>query len=374
MSVEFADSARGTVGLEWEVALVDLTTRELTPRGHELLALLSDDTRVSGEYLACMVELVSGVHSTIGDAVADLAEQLAEVQDAAASLGLGVLAAGTHPFSRGIDQEVVETPTYAVVKERNAWWGRRMIACGTHVHVGVDRRELAMPVTNGLARFYPHLSALSASSPFFEGEDTGFASQRTMLFQQLATNGLPYPFATWAEFEAYVAQLISVGMIKKPTEIRWDVRPAPRFGTVEARIADASPTLAELGCIAAWTQCLAVYGMQTADRGRAGASLPRWIVQENKWRAARYGLDADIILLTAGEKDVPLRTSLERWYERLTPVADDLGCRHELDLTPRILARGNSAERQRRVAASSDGDLVAVVDALLTETRTGRFQ
>ena len=373
MTVEFAHSERGSVGLEWEVALVDLDTRELSPQGPAVLELLGAGSRVTGEYLACMVEMVTGVHTCVPDAVAELQTQLDAVSQAAASLGLGVLASGSHPFSRGRDQPIVRTPHYDVVKERNAWWGRRMNICGTHVHVGVDSPELAMPVTTGLTRFYPHLLALSASSPFYEGEDTGFASQRTMLFQQLATNGLPFPFTAWEEFEAYFDELVEVGMVTKPKEIRWDVRPSPRFGTVENRIADASPTLAELGCVAAWTQCLAVFVMRHCDEGLVFATLPPWMNRENKWRAARYGLDAVIISTELDHRRTPLRDSIDVWYRRLAPVADDLGCRAELDFTYQVVGEhGPSCVRQRRVASDSGGDLIAVVDSLMAETQTGR--
>ncbi len=372
--VPFGGSERGTLGLEWELALVDLETRELSGRAHEVLDAVgaTDDGPIRGEYLATMVELVSGVHPRVGDAVAELSGHLDVVQDAAASLGLGVLAAGTHPFSVASEQQVVDKPHYEVVKQRNGWWGRRMIVSGTHIHVGVPRHDWAMPLVGAMARLYPLVLAASASSPFFEGEDTGFASQRTMLFQQLATNGLPWDLGTWAEFEAYADELVEVGMITVPTEIRWDIRPAPKFGTVENRVPDASPTLGELGCVAAWTQCIAEYTFRELDAGRHVAPLPQWLLRENKFRTARYGLDATVITPEPGRRQQPLRDVFGVWLGRLGGIAAELGCADELALAGVLLDEGASYERQRAVAAAHDGDLVAVVDALLEETRTGR--
>lgn len=376
MNVEFGAAGRGTVGLEWEMFLVDLETRELSPRAPEVLEALGagKDTPVRGEYLSCMVELVTSVHTSIPDAVAELRGLLAGVQAEAGSRGLGVLASGSHPFSRAADQPVVDTPHYDVVRRRNAWWGRRMIVSGVHVHVAVGDADLAMPVTQGLARFYPYFLALSASSPFWEGEDTGFASQRTMMFQQLATNGLPADLHTWAEFESYAEELHSARMISKPTEIRWDVRPAPRFGTVENRIPDSSPTLTELGCVAAWTQVVAEYIMRETAAGRSLQWLSPWLVAENKWRAARYGLEAEVITPDPTARHLPLREGIHRLLDRLAPTASDLGCLTEFIHAEEILAHGASYERQRRVAAESGGDLVAVVDALLAENKEGTPQ
>lgn len=370
--IAFAPSARGTIGLEWEVALVDLGTRALSPRAGEVLALVGGGGKtdpIRGEYLASMVELVTGVHATVDRAVGDMRNLLAQVEDAAASLGLGVLAAGTHPFSRSDAVPVVDDPRYRVVAERNAWWGRRMAICGTHVHVGVPDRDLALPVVHGLARFHPYLLALSASSPFYEGEDTGFASQRTMLFQQLPTNGLPEALSTWAEFEAYADEIAGLGMISVPSEIRWDVRPAPRFGTVENRACDSVPTLEELGCLAAWSQCLTELILRDEETRRELGTLPPWLVRENKWRAARYGLEAEVITPVPGARLVPARVGVRHWVDRLRTVADELGCTGYLLVAERILQQGASHERQRRVAAGAAGDLAAVVDALLDETR-----
>ena len=276
---------------------------------------------------------------------------------------LGIIGSGTHPFSRSAAQERFRGARYDIVAERTGYWGRQMAICGTHVHIGVDNREKALPLTYGLARFYPYLLAIACASPFWEGEDSGFASQRTMLFQQLPTNGLPYQMDTWAEFEAYADDLLECGMINVAAEIRWDVRPSPKFGTVENRTADSVPTLAELGCLAALTQCFAEHVSRTYEADQTFETLPPWLVRENKWRAARYGFDAEVITPNPARRQVPLREGLADWLERLAPIARDLGCEKELAFAGDLASGGASYERQRAA-----GTPEAALRLLLAET------
>lgn len=365
MLIEFAPSAQSSVGIEWELALVDLDTGELAPKAEPILAACEagPDTPIRKEYLTNMVELVSGVHSTVTDAIADISSSFETLSAALRPLNLAVIGSGTHPFSRSADQQRFHGPRYDLVAERTGYWGRQMAICGTHVHIGVDHREKALPLTCGLARFYPYLLAVSCSSPYWEGEDTSFASQRTMLFQQLPTNGLPYPMRDWAEFEAYAEELLDCGMINEAAEIRWDVRPSPRFGTVENRTADSVPTFAELGCVAALTQCFAEYISRGYERDQTVEHLPPWLVRENKWRAARYGMDAEVILPAGGSREVPLREGLVRWVDRLSAIARDLGCETELAFAAQLAEHGASYERQR-----ATGSPAAALRLLLTET------
>ncbi|WP_164987510.1 carboxylate-amine ligase [Propioniciclava flava] len=364
--LDFTPSERGSLGIEWEVALVDSQTRALASGAPAVLSRLgaTKDGPLRGEYLTCMVELVTGVHSIVGAAVAELRADLDRLASAADAEGLAVYAAGTHPFSRAADVQVERGPSYDTVAEQNAWWARRMLICGTHLHVGVPDRELTMPLVHGLAQLSPLLLALTASSPFFEAEDTGFDSQRTMLFQQLPTNGLPPDLHDWTAFEAYYDQIAAAKMVSGPSEIRWDVRPAPKFGTVELRVTDASPTLTEIGCLAAWAQCLTEYIIDGELSGAPLPSLAPWFVRENKWRAARYGLAADLITT---DGSLPMREAVAQWHTRLAPYADRWGCRSALDRALVLCAEGNSAERQRAIAA--DADLLTVVDAVCAETK-----
>lgn len=364
MQITFAPSAQSSVGIEWELGLVDLATGELTPAGPQIVEACHGDPQapIRGEYLQTMVELTSGVHLRVADAVDDIATHLAEAADAAAALGVGLIGAGTHPFSIAADQPITPGPRYRRVAERNAYWGSQMAICGTHVHIGVDHKNKALPITAGLARFYPYLLAISCSSPYWEGSDSGYASQRTMLFQQLATNGLPYPMQDWAAFEDYAEDLLRSGMISLPDEIRWDVRPSPKFGTVENRVADSVPTLGELGAIAALTQCFVEFTSRSYAADHTFEALPPWLVKENKWRAARYGLDAEVIT-PRHQNPIPMREGLALWLERLRPVAEDLGCTDELKFVWQLAEHG--ASYQRQLAAGSPE---AALRLLLDET------
>ncbi len=368
MEVVFHGSPRSSVGLEWEVALVDADTLELVPKAGPILEALhcTESTPVRKEYLQCMIEMVSDPHARVRDAVADLARHMGEVRAVAEPLGVKLMGAGCHPFSIAENQEPFSTPRYDVVRDANQWWGRQMAIFGMHIHVGVANREHALPVTNGLARFYPFFLALSASSPLWQGEDTGYWSQRTMLFQQMPTNGLPFHMTTWEEFEHYAEELAECGMVRVPGEIRWDVRPSPRFGTVENRTPDSVPTLAELGAIGALTQCLAEYFVRDLEGPQEMEVLPSWFIRENKWRAARYGLDAEVITPDRTGRLRPLRSYLAEWLDRLAPIADDLECAEELQMVHQLLERGTTAERQRRVVAARG--VLAAARLLVAET------
>lgn len=365
MLVDFAPSEQSSVGIEWELALVDKTTGELAPAAEAVLAAChgGEQEPIRKEFLQNMIELVSGVHTTVGAAVADLEANLRVVEKAIAPMGIGVIGSGTHPFSRSAEQLRFDGPRYDVVADRNQYWSQQMAICGTHVHIGVDHKDKALPITNGLARFYPYLLAVSCSSPYWEGQDSGYASQRTMIFQQLPTNGLPYPMSKWSEFEEYAEDLFQCGMISVPAEIRWDVRPSPKFGTVENRTADSVPTLAELGCLAALTQCFAEHISRSYEQDQTYESLPPWLVRENKWRAARYGMDAHVIIPNAARREVPLREGLLQWLERLAPEARALGCETELRFAAELAERGACYARQRAAGSPEQA-----LQLLLAET------
>ena len=241
MRFDFAPSGESTIGVEWELALVDAATLTLVPRAQQVLDAVDDPKSgpIRREYLTDMIELVTGVHHRVDEAMGDLTESMERVQQILGA-DTRLLGAGAHPIDKAADSEPFDFWRYNVVKERNAYWGRQMAIFGTHIHVGIDHRDKALPITYGLARFSPYFIALSASSPFWEGEDSGYASQRTMIFQQLPTNGLPYPMDSWDEFEHYATELEDAGMISAPNEIRWDVRPST-FGTVENRFSTRCP-------------------------------------------------------------------------------------------------------------------------------------
>jgi len=216
----------------------------------------------------------------------------------------------------------------------------------------------------------PHFLALSASSPFWVGCDTGLASARTKVFEGMPTAGLPHQLSGWDEFETYMETLITTKAIESVREVWWDIRPHPGFGTVELRICDGLPTLDEIGAVAALSQCLVEQFDTQLDRGYTLPTPVSWVLRENKWRAARYGLDADIVVDEKGTVR-PIRQTILDLVEDLIPTAKRLDCEAELADVERVLAVGASYQRQRAVALASGGDLKPVVDGLLAELRDG---
>jgi carboxylate-amine ligase len=295
---------------------------------------------------------------------------VAEVAAAAERRGLGLMCAGTHPITDWQTQLISPKERYLQLVERMQWLARRLQIFGVHVHVGVRAPEKAMPVVNALCQYLPHLLALSASSPYWVGADTGLASARSKVFEGMPTAGLPYQLSGWPEFEEYMQTLITTHAIESVREVWWDIRPHPGFGTVELRICDGLPTLDEIGAVAALSQCLVEQFDSQLDRGYTLPTPANWVLRENKWRAARYGLDADIVVDEKGTVR-PVRQAITDLVEDLEPTARRLGCEAELADVARVLEVGASYQRQRAVAAAHDGDLRAVVDSLLAEMRDG---
>jgi carboxylate-amine ligase len=375
MRIDFAPSRRSTVGAEWELALVERRTGELASVAEQILTEVAEPgaeehPKIKQELLLNTVEIITGVCDTVGEVADDLAESLDLVRKVTDPLGVEVFCAGTHPFATWYQQKVTNKERYAKLIERTQWWGRQMLIYGVHVHVGIEHREKALPILDGLLNYAPHLQALSASSPWWGGEETGYASNRALMFQQLPTAGLPFQFDKWSEFESYVDDMFVTGVIDDLTEIRWDIRPSPRLGTVEQRVCDGVPTLEEVTAIAALTQCLVEDLSTRLDNGEEIPTMPPWHVQENKWRAARYGMDAIVILNAAGDEQL-VTESIVDLLNRLEPTARRLGCQNELAGIETILTYGASYQRQRAVAREHNGSLKAVVASLIAEMREG---
>lgn len=372
MRIDFHGSPEPTLGVEWELALVDRRTRDLRNDATHLFARarprLADPSKLHQELLRNTVEIVSGVCHTVEEAMADLRQTLEVVVPAGDALDIDLYGAGTHPFASWTVQQLTEGHRYEELINRTQWWGRQMLIWGVHVHVGVPEQERVMPVLSALLNYYPHLQALSASSPIWAGIDTGYASNRALMFQQLPTAGLPFQFETWSEFEAFVQDEVVTGVIEELTEIRWDVRPAVVHGTLENRVCDGVSNFTELGALVALMHCLVVDLDTRLAAGEALPTMPPWHVQENKWRAARYGLDA-IVITDAASNERLVTDDLADLLERLAPVAERLGCSAELAAVADIPRRGASYQRQRAVAEATGGDLVAVVDSVVRELR-----
>jgi carboxylate-amine ligase len=371
VEIPFTSSAGSSLGVEWELELVDLDSRELVGSASEILAELgngAEHPKAKHELLESCIEVITGVCTTVDEAIADLRGTVAEVADAAARRGLGVVCSGTHPISDWAQQEISPNPRYEKLVEQMQWLARRLQIFGVHVHVGVRSPDKAIPIVNALTAYIPHFLALSASSPYWVGADTGLASARSKVFEGLPTAGVPYQLSGWEDFEEFMSTLISADTISSVREVWWDVRPHPQFGTVELRICDGLPTLFEITWAAALSQCLVEMLNGQLDRGYVLPVPKGWTVRENKWRAARYGIDADLIVDDAGGTR-PLRDMVVELVDELVPIGERLGCATELLRVKDVLEVGPSYLRQRACAEASSGDLRAVVDGLLDEMK-----
>ncbi|ADP84110.1 glutamate--cysteine ligase [Pseudofrankia inefficax] len=377
MHIPFSSSPRTSLGIEWELELVDLQTRQLRGASTEILEEFAgkvgdeDAEKAKHELFESTIEVITGVCGTVPEALADLSGTIDVLRGLAERRGIGLMCSGTHPISEYNTQEISTNDRYFRLVDQMQWLAHRLLIFGVHVHVGVRSQEKAFPIVNALTAYIPHFLALSASSPFWLGRDTGLASSRSKVFESLPTAGLPQQLADWGQFERFMETLITSGTIETIREVWWDIRPHPNFGTVELRICDGLPTLQEVGAVAALSQCLVDRMNIQLDRGYTLPVPRRWVVQENKWRAARYGLDAEILVDDRGTTR-PVRDELADVVDDLLPVARRLGCATELTSIQDILTVGASYERQRAAARRAGGDLSHVVDTLLREMNIGR--
>ena len=377
MQIPFAHSERSSVGIEWELALVDADSGDLRQVAGTVLDALrpadgGEHPNVRQELLLNTVEIVSKVCRTVGEAGADIQRAIEEVRTITDPLRVELMCAGTHPFAQWSHQKVTDKQRYATLIDRTQWWGRQMLIYGVHVHVGIEDRDKVLPISRAVLTALPYLQSLSASSPFWGGKDTGYASNRALMFQQLPTAGLPFQFERWEQLEGYVADMMHTGVIDQFDEIRWDVRPSPRFGTLEMRICDGATNQHELMALAAVMHCLVEHFSTMLDEGRELPVMPPWFVQENKWRSARYGMDAIIILDKEGDEEL-VTDAARRLVRELEPAAERLGCTTELDGVHTILDRGAVLPAPARGGAgSAAASCDAVVASLVAEMRAGK--
>ncbi|MDT0630533.1 glutamate--cysteine ligase [Rubrivirga sp. S365] len=366
--IPFQGSPEPTLGVEVELQIVDPSTFNLKQGSVALLDRVGrDHPKIKQELTQSTVEVITGICTDVGHCVRDLSESVRELYAHSAELGLAFSSAGTHPFGQWRDQKIFPNDRYQGLVDRIQWPARRLLIYGLHVHVGVSSGEKAIAVSNALSSYLPHLLALSASSPFTDFEDTGLASARSKIFEGMPTAGLPYRLANYGEFQSFMNTLVRAGAIQTIREIWWDIRPHPNFGTLEVRICDSPSTMEELAALVALTQCLVVALGERYDTGAPLRLLDPWILRENKWRACRHGLDADVIRDNEGDH-APLREQLPDLVAKLEPVADRLGCLAELRGVHRVLESGASYERQRRTYAATQR-LPDVVASLADEFR-----
>jgi glutamate---cysteine ligase / carboxylate-amine ligase len=376
MDIVFNASERCSLGIEVELEIVDRESRQLASAATGILAELGEGhpdgehPKVKHELFECTAEIITGICTTVAEARDDLAATVKELCTRTEPRGLALMCSGSHPFSDWHQQVISPNERYHTLVAEMQWVAQRLQIFGVHFHVGVRSAEKSIAIANALNAYIPHFLALSASSPYWAGRDTGMASSRSSVFEGLPTAGLPYQLSGWAEFEEFMGTLVAAQAITSIREVWWDIRPHPDFGTIELRICDGIPTLREVSALAALAQSLVEWLDTHIDRGYALPVPREWVVRQNKWRAARHGLEAEIIADEQGRL-VPLRAAVEETVEELTPVASRLGCADELRLNLETLAEGASYERQRRIVAAG-GSLVDVVDSLIAEFESDR--
>lgn len=368
MRLDFASSPRSSIGIEWELQLVDKDSNDLRQAADSVIDVAWRDPRlkphVHREMLLNTVEVTSGAHQRVEECLADLRYAMEALRPITNGLRADIAAAGSHPFASPSFQRVTNSKRYAELVERTQYWGRQMLLYGVHVHVGVEDRDKVLPIINALATVAGQLQSLSASSPYWNGEDTKYASNRAMVFQQLPTAGIPRQFNTWDELESFTGDMLKTGIIDSFDQVRWDVRPSPGLGTVELRIFDACTNIREVQALASLTHCLVEYYSTLLDEGTELPRLPDWYVAENKWRSARYGMDA-ILILDAEGTEGHVRDSVISLVETLRPTARRLQCEIGLDYVLEILDAGASYQRQRNVARLAQTDPLKSVAELL---------
>ncbi|MDH4168533.1 MAG: glutamate--cysteine ligase [Acidimicrobiia bacterium] len=366
MQIPFTTNAFPTVGVELELHVIDPVTGNLANAAVDILGELgrghpdNEHPKAKHELFQSTIEIITGVCRTPAEARSDLESTLAEVRAAAQERGLSLISAGTHPFGLARDQLVTPSSRYAALVEEMQWTARRLLICGTHIHVGVRSGEHAIAIVNELQRHLPLFLILSSSSPYLEAEDTGMASCRSKVFEALPTAGLPPQLRDWNDFEMFMETLIHSGCISSIREVWWDVRPHPDFGTVELRMCDATPTLREVTALTALAQSLVAHLSEKIDAGELGPPPREWSVRENRWLAARHGIDAELIVDDRGRR-VPARDLLEKLVHDLAPTAGRLGAAAELADTLELWSIGPGYLRQRRIteAGGSLEDIVA---------------
>ncbi|NUR76255.1 MAG: YbdK family carboxylate-amine ligase [Thermoleophilia bacterium] len=340
-----------TVAVEEEFALLDPPTLELTNRFEEIYAAALETElapNIVGELIASEVEVRTGRCDGFGEAAAAMQERRAQIHSLARDVQLGLGGTGTHPWSRWQDQRIIDTPHYRRNDEVLRYVVWRNNTFGLHVHVGINGADRAIAVHDALRNFLPEVLALSASSPFVEGVNSGLHSARTEIFTRMFPRcGIPDAYRTWQAWEDYVAFLYRTGSITEHTQVWWSVRPHLAFPTVEIRIADAQPDLAEAQSLAAFGYALAVRCARAYDEGETLPDVPGRLLEENMWRAIRYGLSGELLDFERGEP-VEARRRIEDLLVWVAPVADEIGAAPFLAVPDR-----NAAERQ--IARFQDG-------------------
>lgn len=357
-----------TLGIEEEFQIVDPQTRELKSHVVEFLdegrMLLGE--QIKPEMIQSQIEVGTGVCKNIQEARADITRLRAIISSLAQKNGLKIVAASTHPISRWQDQEIFDDERYELLIEELQTVARSLLIFGLHVHVGIADRDRQIHIMNASRYFLPHVLALTTSSPFWVGHNTGLKSYRSEIFKKFPRTDIPDHFESYSSFERYVALLVKTGCINDGKKIWWDCRPHPFFPTLEFRICDIPTRVDDTIAIAGLFQAIVAKLTRLLEKNLGFRLYHRRLIQENKWRAVRYGLDGKMIDF-GKQKEVPTKDLIRELLDFVDDVLDDLGSRKEVEHIHTILDRGTSADEQLRVYAETN-DLKAVVDRLMDLT------
>lgn len=382
-------SAPLTLGIEEEYQIIDPRTRELTAYIQEFVGqgrVLGE--QIKQEFLQSQVEVGTRICRNIHEAREDLTHLRRTMVEIADSAGVQLASAGTHPFSHWKDQVITDSQRYVEFAEDMQHVVRSLLIFGIHVHVGFGttpaQRELLITVMNQARYFVPHILALSTSSPFWMGQNTGLKSYRSIVFKSMPRTGLPMEFKSWSEYENFIKVMGRVGALGNDasstgdaTRIWWDMRPHPRYNTLEFRIADSATTIDEALCIAALFQAVVAKLIQLRQQNQAWRIYRRDLINENKWRAVRFGVSGKLIDF-GKEQEIPFPDLIDEFIDLLDDVVDNLDSREAVEYARILSRRGSSADRQLAVyhqylaeGATPHDALIAVVDHLVAETRSG---
>jgi carboxylate-amine ligase len=358
-----------TLGIEEEFQIVDPKTRELKSHVSEILdegkLLLGE--KVKPEMIQSMIEVGTGVCANIAEAREDLSKLRCIISGLARKKGMEIVAASTHPFSKWSEQEIFEHDRYKLLVDELQMVARSLLIFGLHVHVGIKDLDRRIHIMNAARYFLPHVLALTTSSPFWLGFNTGLKSYRSEVFKKFPRTDIPDHFESYQQFQSYVDLLVKMNCIDDGKKVWWDVRPHCHFPTLEFRICDIPTRVDDTIAIAALFQAIVAKLDTLIDKNLGFRLYHRRLIQENKWRAIRYGLDG--LLLDLGkQKEVPVRDLIRELLEFIDDVVDPLGSRKEIEHIHTILDRGTSADAQLRVFEESGGDFNAVVDMLIVNT------
>lgn len=364
-----------TIGVEEEYMIIDPVTRELQSHDQKIVEIASRmlDDQVKAEMHQAVVEVGTGICNDVFEAFKDLSKLRITVSEIAESLGLRMAAAGTHPFSHWSKQLITPNPRYDEIVNELQEAARSNLIFGLHVHIGVEDKNMAMHIANSIRYFLPHVYALSTNSPFWEGRNTGFKSFRTKVFDKFPRTGIPDYFNTYEDFISYVNLLVKTGCIDNAKKIWWDLRVHPFYNTIEFRICDIPTHIADTMVITALFQALVakLYKLRMANLNFM--IYTRALINENKWRASRYGIDGKMIDF-GKEEEVRTRSLILELVDFVDDVLDDLGSREVINKVHDILNNGTGADRQLAVYEQTGGDLIKVMDYIADETLKGVYR